>query len=248
MTAIVGDLLIDDVVAVPADITPGPAGPAGPQGVQGDSGAPGADGAAGPQGPPGADGAPGAQGPQGIQGVPGADGADGAAGAQGIQGPPGADGAQGIQGVPGPPTIVRATVDTVRSVTALADITGLSFAVLVNQDYQFTAHVLFSSAATTTGLGLAVTCPAGAAISYTAEIPNGADAAAGCWHGFGTASDDKVQATGVQAAGTNYVARINCIVRVGATPGNVQLRVASEVAASAVTVKIGSLLVWMKTT
>ena len=206
MTAVLGDLTNAAVIALPADVTPGPAGPTGPQG---------------PQGNPGSTGA---QGPQGIQGI------------------------QGVQGPAGPPTIVRSTADTANSTVTLSDITGLFFAAAANQDYQFTSYILFTSAATTTGMALGVSCPAGATIAYSAAIPNAADSASATWSGWGTTSDDKIIGTGVQATGTGYLARIDGIVRIAGTAGNVQMRLCSEVAASAVTAKTGSLLVWMKTT
>lgn len=147
VVAAVGDRMAESTTAQAGSAGGGATGPAGPQGPQGPTGPagpqgiPGTAGTTGPQGPqglPGAAGAAGTQGPQGIQGPGGPAGNDGAPGAAGSQGP------QGIQGPPGSggPTRVRLTSDlAANSATALADATGLSFALTAGQVW---AHFAYS--------------------------------------------------------------------------------------------------------
>jgi hypothetical protein len=55
-----------------------------------------------------------------------------------------------------------------------------------------------------------------------------------------------VLGTGVTAINSNHTARISGIIRNGATAGNFQIQARSEVAASAVTLQIGSELTLVK--
>jgi len=229
----------------------GPQGPAGPQGVTGTAGANGADGATGATGAAGADGANGAQGPAGPQGATGATGAEGPAGADGAQGPTGADGAEGPIGPTGPAgadwpgaTVRKTGADDATTGTALVNATGLDLALAANTTYSFEYYILFQTAATTTGLSVAVNGPASPTlISYTAQVPgelvgNGGGApGTGMYSDWGTALDDQITATGVQAANTTYVAHVSGVIRTGATAGTLRPRFRSEVNGSAVTIK-----------
>jgi hypothetical protein len=115
----------------------------------------------------------------------------------------------------------------------------LSFALTASVTYAFEFRIVFQSAATTTGIGLSVTFPAMTVFAAKALIPIAADAAAGEWQGWITASDDLVIGTGVQAANTNYLAIISGQCTPSAN-GTLQARVRSEINASTVTVKAGS--------
>jgi hypothetical protein len=145
----------------------------------------------------------------------------------------------------GGPTTVKLTADlTAQTTTTLADATGLSFAAAANTYYHFKFVVVFRTAATTTGIQLSVAAPATPTVfSAKASIAIAADGASGEWQGWITASNDAVIGTGVQAANTDYVAIVEGTIRTGATAGTVQLRYASEVAASAVTIRNGSLAI-----
>ena len=122
--------------------------------------------------------------------------------------------------------------------TTVSNATGLSFAVAPDTTYSFRFEVLFRSAATTTGLKVAVTCPASpATFSYKARIPAAADGVAGEFQGWGTTSGDVITATGVQAANTTYLATVEGVLRTGAAGGTLQLQVGTEVNASAITIK-----------
>lgn len=138
----------------------------------------------------------------------------------------------------------RKTADQSSTSTALVNVTDMVFPVETGKAYTFDFFVGFQTAATTTGLGLAVTAPAGL-IAYEASIPLAADGTGGVFHGHGTSSGDLILSTGVQAANTVYVARLYGLCRPTAN-GNVQLQFRSEVNGSAVTAKQGSggILTW----
>jgi hypothetical protein len=144
-----------------------------------------------------------------------------------------------------PFSLVRLTGDVVSTVTAFADVTGLSFPVLPNTDYLIEALLIYQAAATTTGINLAVNGPA----SPVAVV--------GDWQAYTSASaqlarrfnayNSGTATTGVLAANTNEYAKLTCLFRNGVNAGTFALRHASEVAASAVTIKAGSVLKWQIT-
>jgi hypothetical protein len=137
-------------------------------------------------------------------------------------------------------TTVRKGADESSSSTTLGSTTGLGLAVAANTTYTFEYDVLFQSAALTTGIGLAMTCPAGATINYTVETPAAANGTAAMYSGWGTAADDVVLATGVEAINTTYVAHIYGVLKTGVTAGTLAPRYRTEVNASAVTIKTDS--------
>lgn len=127
------------------------------------------------------------------------------------------------------------------SVTTLADITGLVVPLIANATYQFEYWLPFRSAALTTGLGLAMNGPVSPAlITYNVSIPFAVDGADAIFEGVGTAYEDVTLSTGVVAINTDYLAKIDGIIRTGAAGGNLAPRVRSEVAASAVTIQQGA--------
>lgn len=140
------------------------------------------------------------------------------------------------------PSRVKLTSDlSAVTSTSLGNATGLSFTVEANMYYEFKFMVLFSSAATTTGIKLSVSVPGSPAVlSASARIPVAADGTAGELNGWITASDDAVTGTGVQAASTNYVAIVEGVLLTGGTGGTLQLRYASEVSGSGITIKAAS--------
>lgn len=235
----------------------GPQGPTGTPGATGATGSPGATGAQGPAGPPGVDGddgaagATGATGAQGSIGLTGLQGATGLTGPQGNAGSAGAQGIQGIQGIQGATgpqgpssSFAKLTADLAAStVTALADTTGLSFAVVSGTYYRFRALVIFRSAALTTGLKLGLSIPAVTVFAAHVVIPVAADGVAAAFHGELTVSDDSVIGSGVAAINTDYLAVIEGVILPSAN-GIVQVRHASEVAASGVTVRRASMIVY----
>lgn len=137
--------------------------------------------------------------------------------------------------------VTRKPADQAISSTSLTNVTDLVFPVVANSVYSFEFLVPFSSVALTTGIGLAVSCPASPALlSYQAEIPFAADGVDATWIGSGTASGDTILSTGVVAINTVYLARLTGVLRNGANAGNLQVQARSEVNASAVTVKSGA--------
>jgi hypothetical protein len=124
--------------------------------------------------------------------------------------------------------------------------TGLSFAVASGSNYHYRATIIYTSAATTTGIGLAVNVPnsptllastmiAATTTGQTATSLNSAmsvtDAVGYCATGAGTAG----------SAGN--LATYDGVVR-PSTAGTVQLMFATEIDTSAVVVKAGSTFEW----
>lgn len=133
--------------------------------------------------------------------------------------------------------------DSSSSSSVLSSVTDLAFDVLPNGIYAFEFFLPFSSPATGTGLVVAVSAPAAPVyLAYTARIPVAADAAANAeFVGWGTAIDDLVVGTGVQAANVVYLAKIEGVLRNGANAGVLAARFRSEVNGSAVVVKTGAM-------
>lgn len=134
----------------------------------------------------------------------------------------------------------RKTADQTSSIVALADITDLTAPIEPDETVEFEADVIFSTAALTTGIRIAINGPnAPGLVAATAEIPLAATSYTVQHH---TGYNQGTATTGVPVAGVNYVAKVRGVVRNGPTAGNLAVRVASEVAGSAVTVRAGSVL------
>jgi len=223
----------------------GPAGPQGEPGPKGDKGDPGNDGATGAPGLPGADGAQGLQGPkgdtgdtgpqgpQGIQGIQGLTGPQGPAGADGAAGPQGLQGEQGLQGPAGtgadPWAYVKLASNSTVSTTAFANVTGMSFTAEANTTYLVEVIGAYQTAATTTGIGLALDIPSGSVIGQV--VVNTSATALGGLEQIADATTTGAS-TGVRALTTNTPITARWIVAVGVTGGTVQLMQRSEIAAS----------------
>jgi hypothetical protein len=173
----------------------------------------------------------GTQGPQGIQGPTGATGPKGDTGATGATGPAGPAGAS--------PITARRTADLVSSVVALASDPELTFAVLAGVVYRFRFHVVYRSAALTTGIGLALAVPAFSVFTASMATHQAADGVNAEFQGALTASDDAAVAGSVVAINTDYLAIIEGIL-IPSAAGNLTLRYRSEIAGSAVTLRAGS--------
>lgn len=105
-----------------------------------------------------------------------------------------------------------------------------------NSLYRITMYVRFSSNATGTGIRLGLICPTGSVISAIVSIPVRSDSTAGCFQGTIVSSGDYVVGTGVEVAGTAYIAVIQGVVSTGVTAGALQLTYGSEVSGSTVSV------------
>jgi hypothetical protein len=143
----------------------------------------------------------------------------------------------------------RATMTATQafSVTGAANVTELVLPIEAGARYYLDAYITYLSAATTTGLGLGFVGSAssrfmseifiplttsGSATGLSMVIPNSAVVNSGA-----------SVSSGVGSIALPQTAIIRGILVVGATGGTIQLVASSEVAASAVTLQIGSELV-----
>ena len=248
----------------------GPAGPQGPpgndgaQGIQGPQGNPGTNGS---QGPPGNDGP---QGPQGIQGVPGNDGAAGAQGIQGIPGNNGAPGSPG-QGVPiggttgqvlakvnatdyntqwvspgsgsDPWVYVALSSNFTTSAATNTNVTGLAFTPAANLRYHVEGYFLLRTATATVGARPGIAWPTGYSdgAAYM-QAPNSLTAVA-MQTNTPAAGTANAASTGLAVAARSYAGQMQAILIMGASPsGTFQITLASETAATVVTMAAGSFI------
>jgi hypothetical protein len=143
------------------------------------------------------------------------------------------------------------TSTQVFSTTTFANVTQLVAAMDANSTYLLDCFVTFQSAATTTGLGLGYTSPADCRVMAEIVVPITSTAAASqlrtIFPNAATAANTgTVLGTGVTAINSNHTARISGIIRTGATAGNFQVQARSEIAASNITLQIGSRLSLVK--
>ena len=145
------------------------------------------------------------------------------------------------------PTIDRLTSTQQSTATALADVTQLVEALVANATYSIDCFVTFQSAATTTGLNLGFTSPTGCVCSVEVVVPVTSTAAASqlrtTFPNAAATNTGNVLGTGVTAINSNHTARISGIITNGANAGNFQVRFATEVAASAITLQTSSVMV-----
>jgi hypothetical protein len=124
--------------------------------------------------------------------------------------------------------------DIANSTVTLAPVTGLSFTAAANTTYLVELVGAFTSAATTTGIALALDIPSGSVVGQLIHSTS-ATALGGTEQ---IADNATTGATaGVRAANSNVPITARFIVAVGATAGTVQLQFRSEIAGSAVTMK-----------
>lgn len=143
--------------------------------------------------------------------------------------------------------IAKMTGTQASTSTSLTNITQLLAALEANATYEVTAYIKFQSAATTTGLNLGFTVPTGATPFLEVEVPIVSTAAASALKlnhpAAGSTTAGNVVGTGVTATGSDHTATIKGVVSMGGTAGDLQLRFATEVGSSAVTLQAGSILV-----
>jgi hypothetical protein len=135
-----------------------------------------------------------------------------------------------------PESWIKLVTDVANSTVTLAPVTGLVFTALANTTYLVEVIGTFQSAATTTGIALALDIPSGS-VSGQNIHPSSATALTGTEQIADNATTGAT--TGVRAAATNVPILASFVVAIGATGGAVQLQFRSEVAASAVTMKAG---------
>lgn len=142
-------------------------------------------------------------------------------------------------------TVVLATDVTNNNVVldTIADVTGLSFAVTSGNTYWFRFSIAYTSAATTTGSRWSINGPTTTTLIYRSEYSLGA-ASRTINEGLST-YDAPAASNATSAATASNMASIEGIITPSAS-GTVIARFASEVAASAVVAKAGSVLHWQQ--
>jgi hypothetical protein len=133
-----------------------------------------------------------------------------------------------------PWTWQKLAADVANSTTTLAPVTGLAFAAAANTTYLVEVVGTFQSAATTTGIAMALDIPSGSVSGLAFHSTSGT--AVGCSEQIADNATTGAS-SGVRAANTNIPVLATYIVAIGTTAGTVQLQFRSEVAASAVTIK-----------
>ena len=160
------------------------------------------------------------------------------------------DAAGGNQAAVNELNLVALAGDVVNSnatANTMADITGLSFPVTAGETYWFLFTLIYQSAATTTGSRWSINGPASPTILALAQ--DNALTVTTATIGYNSAYDTPAAANAtsvVASAIAGNLARVEGIIRPSAN-GTVIGRFASEVANSAITVKAGSLLQWVRT-
>lgn len=125
----------------------------------------------------------------------------------------------------------------------IADVTGLSFDVRSGEMYQFDFLICYAAAATTTGSRWSVNGPADPALlSYISEY---ALTATSKTVNNAIAYDIPAASNTTSAATSGNIAIITGFIK-PSVDGTVIARFASEVTASAITAKAGSLLTWQR--
>lgn len=141
---------------------------------------------------------------------------------------------QGEGGGSDPWTWQKLATDVANSTTTLAAVTGLSFVAAANSSYLVDVVGAFQSAATTTGIALALDIPSGSVVGQL--LANISTTGVGANEQIADNATTGATA-GVRVAATNAPLTARFVIAVGATGGTVQLQFRSEVAGSAVTMK-----------
>jgi hypothetical protein len=141
---------------------------------------------------------------------------------------------QGEGGGSDPWTWLKLGSNVANSTTALAAVTGLSFTAAANTTYLVEVIGAFQSAATTTGMAIALDIPSGSIIGQ-ARVNISATAMTALEQIADNATTGV--STGVRAVAANVPVTGKFLVAIGATGGTVQLQFRSEVAASAITMQ-----------
>lgn len=146
------------------------------------------------------------------------------------------------------PSMVKLTAPQVAAVTAFANITGFTRALVVGEYCYWKALLVYRANATTTGIRLGVNGPAAPAVlayRVSSSRANAAASAAGAVDNEATfvaqTYDAPAADSGVAAANTDYIATIEGVIQNGPNAGTLAMRFASEVAvANGITLRPGS--------
>lgn len=137
-------------------------------------------------------------------------------------------------------SIARLAADVTNSTTTLANASGLAIAMDANATYGVAVRLLFQTAAANTGIRLTQTAPTGASVFAQWSTPTSLTA--------NTVSNQRAVDAGtatnsIDTANATTMATAEILAINGPTAGNLQIRFASEVAASNAVLKAGSHLV-----
>jgi hypothetical protein len=144
-------------------------------------------------------------------------------------------------------TLASDVINNNATANTMADITGLQFSVTSGETYWFLFTIAYQAAATTTGSRWSITGPASPTILAMAQqnTLTVTTSTLGNNSAYDTPAASNATSAVASALAGN-VARIEGIIRPSSN-GTVTARFASEVAASAITAKAGSLLQWVRT-
>ena len=138
-------------------------------------------------------------------------------------------------------TVYALTATQASSSVTLANITGLVAPLEANSTYRVEAYVSFRSAATTTGAAIGFVAPSGSNPMLGIDVPINTTGSflSKVFPNAAELTSGSVLGTGVTATGSHHTARVTGIVTT-TTSGDFALQFATEVAASAITLQIGS--------
>lgn len=143
-------------------------------------------------------------------------------------------------------TYVKLGADATNSTTTIAA-TDLAFLPDVNSFYEIEMCMFVQAVATTTGVRLGILWPTVGVSKNAAWMQSPNSATAYVYRIWGGVGNQNVSATGVGAADTNYMAEGKALlVTSGTVTGNFAVTLASEIAASAVTITADSFLKYRK--
>jgi hypothetical protein len=139
--------------------------------------------------------------------------------------------------------ILRTASNQASSVTSIANITGLSAAVIASGVYRVTGRVIFQTTGLAVGATIGFNGPAGSLGLMVIAIPTTALISTGTATIRSNGSSGSGTTTSVVAVGTPMVATIDGLLFVSTVPGNLVLQFASSSLLGTVTVLAGSSLV-----
>lgn len=140
----------------------------------------------------------------------------------------------------GVPSFSRKTTDQALSVTATANITGMSFPVAAGFTYKYKFHIAYTSVATNTGFRVGLNYPAVTMATGLANIAAGADGTGAYFQGVLNSSGDSVMSgTSSTNSANGMYSSVEGIIMPSAA-GTVQLIGATEINGNNIVIKAGS--------
>jgi hypothetical protein len=143
--------------------------------------------------------------------------------------------------ISGFPKFTKISSNQIFNGIGLTNVTGLSIAVTAGVTYKYKFNVLYTSAATTTGLKIGITHPAATTSSAIVIIPESTiDGTAFLFSGLLSSSGDFVESENSPAATPAVMlAKIEGVF-IASANGTIQLQAATETGGSAIVIKSGS--------